>query len=376
MDSIFDKATPVVREPEGTAAADTTAQTDNAAAEASAAAAAEAAKGGTPAGTPPAGEGIATPDTIFGEEWKDKKWDDVKADYQTKAQRLAELEKENTEIKGRSPQFADPEIAEYNAWVANGGQKDYGIFSMVRSVDSAALDGVDAIVAQKVIENPNFKGFEPQLKQEIIDQYQLESTDDRPLTDEQIKFNRAKLKVEETKAKEYLTGLKGKMQVKAADPEAATKAAAARADSWAPVVDKTLSDIQKLAIPILKVGAEGKNVKDDKGHDVFDNFGEYSLPEHLKGKYKDIAMQVLSTIDVNDKTAKELPAFLKMRMVIDNLPYIVSHVADVTRKQVIDEYDKRYGGAGAPPPPGAKGGHNGSSSTDKEQIARLSANPF
>src|ERR1035437_9060819 len=68
-----------------------------------------------------------TPDKIFGEEYKEKKWDDVKGEFVSVRQKAADLEKENTELKGRKPTFANTEVEEYNAWIANGGVADYNM---------------------------------------------------------------------------------------------------------------------------------------------------------------------------------------------------------------------------------------------------------
>lgn len=325
-----------------------------------------------PASTPPlpavGAPATITPDLVLGEEWREKKWEDVKSDYQTKKERLDILEKENAEIKGRSPQFADPEIAEYNAWVSNGGIKDYAAFKLIKNVETSTLDSVDAIIAQRIIQNPEYKGLEGMLKREIVEKYKLVSTEDDPLSEEQITFNKAKLDIEAKGAKEFLSGEKVKMHVQVPDPEAQAKVTAKRVESWNPIVDKTLSDIKSIPIPFLKIGEEGKTVKDDKGQDVIDSFGDYPIPDHLKGRYKEMAMQVLSSADVNEQMAKELPGFLQMKMIVDNLPYIISHVTQVTEKRLIDEYDKKYGGAGQLPPPGAKGNPGGTPSSNAEQF--------
>lgn len=314
----------------------------------------------------------ATPDKIFGESWAGKKWEDVKSDYDTRVQKVSEYEKLIEDQKNKRPEYANEDVEAFDAWVRNGGSSDVNVFSRVRTVDVTKLDGIDAIITQKVIEHPQFRGMEGQLKQELIDQYNLVSTDEKPLTDEQIAFNKAKLEVEASKSKEYLSGLKGKMQIQRADPaeqqKAFEEAKVKHIQGWTPVIDKVFADFKSIPISIPKVGDSGKIEKDDKGNVVFENLGEYPVPEHLQKQYKDLFAADVAKFPVLDANSESrLRQSAINRFKVENDAYIMAHALDKQRTSLIEEYDKKYGGAGTLPPPGPKGGPNNNNLSTAEQ---------
>lgn len=311
-----------------------------------------------------------TPEKIFGEEYKEKKWEDVKTDFHSSRQKLADYETKMKELSEKQPEFADPVVAEYNAWIKNGGDKDFAVFSAIRSLDGNTLDEIDAIVTQRVIENPKFKGLEAQLKQELITQYQLESTTENPLTEDQIKFNRAKIGSEADKAKEFLSGLKSKMQVQQPDPEAATKAIQKQKEAWTPIIEKVFKDFKSVPIALPKKDEQGKIVKDDKGNVSFDEFEQYQVPDHLQARYKELYTENVHAFgSVNEKSEQSLKAALYNKFIVDNMPYMIDHALQKQKVELDAFYEKKYGGGFVPKGPG--GNPNAGSKSTKETMTKF-----
>lgn len=299
---------------------------------------------------------IPTPDVVFGEEYKDRKWEDVKTVFDEKTQKLSEYEAELAELKTKKPNYSKPEVAEWDAWLGNGGIEDYGIFTKIKTLDADSLDHIDALVTKRLIENPEFRGMESQIKKEYIDKYNLESTEEKPLTDEQIKFNQAKIAVEGKEAKQFLSGLKSKLQVQQPDPEAKTKSIEKKKSDWMPIIDQVFGELKTVKIPVLKKDGTGKTVKDDKGNDMIESLADFQVPEHLQAKLKnEYQSEVEKFPNVDAKSAELLKASALNRIVVDNLPYIVSSALQQKETELHDFYQKKYGGQ-VLKQPGASGG--------------------
>lgn len=384
--SLFDKATPVdfnqsnstpAGEPNAQPPVSTPQAGDPPAAEPPAATPPAGEPGGQPpaSGAPPVVDTVA-PHTIFGDEYKDKKWDDVKSEYQSLRQKTTEYEKQIEAAKNTKPSYANDEVAAYDAWVRNQGG-DLATFSLLRTSDIDKMDGIEAIVAQRVIENPQFKGHEARLRKQIVDQFKLVSTEENPLTDEDISFNKATLEGEAVKSKGFLNGLKTKMAVQAVDPEVEKQRYAdeykKHIDGWNPVINRVFDNFKTVPLEIVKRDETGKNIKDASGQDVYESVGEYVVPEHLQKKYRDLfSAEVGKFPALSADSESRLQASLQSRFKVDNQPYLLTFALDQERTKLIDEYDKKYGGGARPNEPGPKGANvPGSPLSESEQRQRL-----
>lgn len=303
----------------------------------------------------PAKPAVVTPFELLGEDtYKEKDWNYVKEDLKTKNQLLTEKEKQIAELASRKPEFASPEVESWNAWLTNGGDPDYSIFSRVRQVEADKLDDIDAIIAHRIIQNPEFKGMEVQLKQELIDEYKLESTDERPLTPEQVQFNKAKIAVRGKESKDFLSGLKAKMQISLPDPSIANAAIEKRKEAWTPVINQVFDNFKSISIPVLKKDEAGNVVKDEAGNVVFEKLADFQVPENLQAQYKAIFTTASEKFpEISEKSAQNLLATAQKEFIFENLPHLISHAVQVREAAVREELDKKYNGAAVLKEPGA-----------------------
>ena len=313
--------------------------------------------GEPPAGNPPK---PVLPADIFGEEFKDKQWDEVKTDYTSRIQREKELSERLQEIESRQPEFADPEVAEYNAWIKNGGTKNYSLFNRIKSVGQETSD-IDALVLQKVLENPAYIGHEEKLKAEILKDIPIVSTDDVELSEQDIAFNKAKLSEKATKAREYLKSQQEKLQVPAT---AATtdKAAviAKRKEDWTAATETMFSALK--TIPLQRVVKEGDKEK-------FEKVLDYQIPDHLIQSYKEQMISIYPNhADATPENLKIAQANVMKNIVFENLPYLFSSLLDAEKLKWEEEQEKIYGAAVRPKSPG--GGSDGGGITDTVKGAK------
>lgn len=309
--------------------------------------------GDTPA-TEPAAQGAGDapkqvlPHEIFGEDFKDKDWAHVKSVLDERNEKLTTLEKEKAELAARQPDYADPEVAEYNAWIKNGGIKNHNIFTRVKNA-GAEMSDIDAVITQRVLENPAFIGSEDLLKEEILSELPIVSTAENPLTEAQIKFNQAKITDKAIKAREYLKTQQDKLQVPVA-PAAVDNSAviAKRKENWSAATDQMFSKIK--SVPLHTV------VKKDGGKEEFVKVLDYQVPENLVPQYKERLVTLFSNYgDVDENTLKQLHGEFQKGFISENYPYMLAQALEQQRTQLEEEYDKKYGGGLTPKPPGGVG---------------------
>lgn len=320
-----------------------------------------------PASTPPGGEPPTPPANqqllpheIFGDDFKDKKWDDVKSVIS----KASELEKEVETLKTKQPTYANETIAQYDNWVKNGGVDDYGVFNMVKNMKDD-IDDVDALVAKEILENPEYAKYQNQVRDRIIEKYGIQATEDNGLTEEQVQFNKASLSKDAKAAKSFIKEQVGKMQV----PQSPTQQnneelMAKRKNDWALAAQQTFSKLTKVGIP---------TVRKDGDKEVFETLMDYQIPESIKKEAQEQFVEVFSRVgDATPENIKQLESEFKANFILTNLPYIVSAAVAKKETELTEYYDKKYAGAilkdpGNTPP--------GSSSTSKgdETISRMLA---
>ena len=285
---------------------------------------------------PPTEPVTVNPWDVFGDEYKEKKWDDVKSDYLTKAERLSVLEKELEAAKQASPKYANETVAAYDAWVKNGGVDDFRVFGVVKNFKDD-MDNIDALVAKQIIENPHFVGFEDMLKEKLIEEYKIEATEENGLSEKQVEFNKAQLSSEALKAKQFLSEQKGKLQVTQAPNNALTEEnLAKRKTDWGMATSKVLSTAKSLSIPVAKVDGDATK---------FEDFMNFQVPETIINKYQqEFTDAYASFTDVSEEAVNQLKGQAYQRMIAENLPFIIKAAIDKKEAEMTEAYDKKYAG--------------------------------
>lgn len=310
---------------------------------------------------PPAEPAKLLPHEIFGDDFKDKQWDDVK----NVISKVPELEKEVETLKTKQPSYANETIGQFDNWVKNGGVDDFGVFNMVKHIKDD-IDDVDALVAKEILENPEYAKFQSQVKQRIIEKYNVEATEENGLTDEQVQFNKAALSKDAKAAKSFIKSQTEKMQIpQSQSAQNNEELVAKRKNDWLLAAEQSLSKITKVGIP---------TVKKDGEKDVFETFVEYQIPENIKKQYQERFAEVFSRVsDVTPESTKQLENEFKADFILTNLPYIVSAAVAKKETELIEYYDKKYAGGVIKDP-----GHTppGTTSTTKgdEHISSLLGN--
>ena len=295
-----------------------------------------------PGATPPASEGglesgagAAAPQSapadftpnFFGEEFTN--WDSVKTEIPQRLARMTELQKEIESLRSKPDyEFASPEIAEFNAFAKNTGNSDYNFFSRVKTIEGSESP-VDLLVLKQIAENPAYKGKEELLKQKILRDYQV---DPDQFTAEDIELNNIKLVEDAKKAGDWLSELKGKMQVIAPDPEAQKAKQLERAEAWKSKIQDMLTRIDKIPVPI----PDG---------DKFKSLADFVLKEDVRNKYAEPLSKVVSGLEVNDDNYQRLERTYRNEVIVENLPYILDHAIKIREAEINQEWEARTGGS-------------------------------
>lgn len=292
-----------------------------------------------PGATPPADGGLEggagapqgvpsdfTPN-FFGEEFKD--WDAVKTEIPQRLSRLNELQQEIETLRSRPDyEFASPEIAEFNSFAKNTGVIDFGVFSQVKTITPENAP-IDLMVLKQVMENPAYRGKENDLKAKIMRDYQV---DPDMYSATEIELNNIKLLEDAKKAGDWLSDLKGKMQVIAPDPEALKTKQLERAEAWKAKIQDLVTRIDKIPVPI----PDG---------DKFKSLADYVLKEDVRNKYVEPLSRVASGLEVNDENLQRLERSYRNEVIVENLPYILDHALKLREAELNQEWETRTGGS-------------------------------
>jgi hypothetical protein len=294
-----------------------------------------------PGATPPAegglesGAGAGAPQGVpadfapnfFGEEFTN--WDSVKSEIPQRLARMTELQQELETYKNRPDyDFASPEIAEFNAFAKNTGVSDFGVFSQVKTITPENAP-IDLMVLKQVMENPAYRGKEGDLKAKIMRDYQV---DPDMYSATEIELNNIKLIEDAKKAGDWLSDLKGKMQVIAPDPEALKTKQLERAEAWKAKIQDLVTRIDKIPVPI----PDG---------DKFKSLADYVLKEDVRNKYVEPLSRVASGLEVNDENLQRLERSYRNEVIVENLPYILDHALKLREAELNQEWEARTGGS-------------------------------
>ena len=285
---------------------------------------------------------------FFGEEFTD--WDTVKTEIPQRLSRLNELQQEVEALKSNQLEFASPEIAEFNNFAKNTGLADFGVFNQVKTITPEGAP-VDLMVLKQVMENPAYKGKEADLKAKIIKDYQI---DPELYTQEEIELNNIKLIEDAKKAGEWLSELKGKMQVNAPDPEALKAKKLEREEAWKTEIQTLVSKLDKLPVPI-------------PNGDKFESLQDFVVKEEIRNRYIEPLLKGSSGLELNDNNRQLVERQLRNELIVENLPYLIDHAIKLKEAEINKAWEEKTGVAiGNLKEPG--GGRNG---TNEDIVDRL-----
>jgi len=299
-------------------------------------------------------EGFAP--TIFGEGFDS--WEKVQTEIPQRLSRLSELEREIEGYKSKPiPEFADPEIASYNEFVRNTGIKDFALFDKVKGYES--LDDVEKMVLKEVLLNPEFKGKEDLLRNEILDKYKLSEI----YEESQQQLGKVRLQADTKDAVSKIAEIVAKMQVQAPDPEKVKASQQQKLESWLKELDGILGKVGTLPIPI----PDG---------DKFSFLKEFQFKPEVLQQYKEPLAKAVAALDIDDNNRAAIERRIKADAVFDNLPYIIQHVTQLKEAELAAFYENKYGGGLERPKPPGSGGSGGTGDIVDEILKKAKENGY
>jgi hypothetical protein len=262
---------------------------------------------------------------FFGEDFDS--WEKVKTEIPQRLSRLNEIQQEMEALRNSPIDFASPEIAEFNAFAKNTGNSDYSFFNKIKTMEGSEAP-IELLVLKQIAENPAYKGKEDVLKQKIMRDYQI---DPDMFTAPEIELNNIKLVEDAKKAGDWLSEMKGKMQVIAPDPEAQKAKQLERAEAWKAKIQDLVSRIDKIPVPL----PDG---------DKFKSLADFVLKEDIRSKYIEPLSKAASGLEMNDANIQSLERSYRNELIVENLPYILDHAIKLREAELNQEWEAKTGG--------------------------------
>jgi hypothetical protein len=281
---------------------------------------------------------------MFGEQFKTVE-DFKKANIPDQLQELATLRRKNqeleTQVKAKPKHaFANDDIAKFNEFVRETGIKDAGIFNKLSASDVANMKPMDALVLQRIIDDPTLAGKEPQVQRSLERRFNVDpkKVEAGELTQEEFDDNLLEVNSEGNKAKAKLQDLKGKIKMPEipADlpPDGKIKwtpeIEKAQKDGWTKTTEAMVKEFSTIPIPIK--GSKEPIVT-------------FVLPEETRklimDKYSNLA--VSNQMEVNDAAnVKNVAIQMYSEAILSNLEEITHAIFDRARSMKEEEYLEKY----------------------------------
>ena len=280
---------------------------------------------------------------MFGDRFKTVE-DVKKANIPGALQELETLRQKNQELETQNKarpkhNFANDNIAKFNEFVRETGIDDAGVFNKLNGADVANMDAMDALILQRIIEDPSLAGKEPQVRRTLerrfnVDPKKVESGE---LTQDEFDDNMLEVTSEGRKAKAKLSEFKGKIKM----PEQPADLPPAEKPKWTPEIEKTqregwtqvneamVKEFEKIPIPIK--GSKEPIVN-------------FVLSEEAKKAIKDkyLNLVVNNQMEVNDTNIKTTAFQMYSEAILSNLDGIAHAIFERARSMNEEEYLRLY----------------------------------
>ena len=257
-------------------------------------------------------------------------------ELETLRRRIPELE---TQVKAKPKHaFATDELAMLNEFTRETGIKDVGVFGKLHSTEVANMNAMDALILQRIIDDPSLAGKEPQVRRMLEKRYNVDSkkVEAGEMTQEDLDDNLLEVSSDGRKAKEKLLDLKAKIKM----PEPVVEEPQGK-KKWTPEVEATQkANWQKVSekmgetfaiIPILMEGAK-------------EPIANFVLPEDVKKVINKNALDYVinNQMEVNEANVRNVAMQMYSDAVLPNFDKIVKVIFDRARSMTEEELLKTY----------------------------------
>jgi hypothetical protein len=269
-----------------------------------------------------------------------------KADIPNKLKELETLRQQNQtllsekeELTGKlnvkpKSNFVNDDIALYNEFVRHTGIKSFDVFNKIQSADVANINYMDALVLQRMIENPDLAGQETRVRKYLEKKYNV---DPEIITDpEELEENKIGLAEDGARARTKLSELKGKVKIPEPDsndsgaspkwtPEKETEAK----KGWGTVNETMGTTLANIGIPM-------KGMKEP--------IVNFVIPEEAKKAMvaKAIDYAVSNRMEINQDNMKVVAKFMYSEYILQHLDQISHSIFEKARSLTQEEILKLY----------------------------------
>ena len=235
--------------------------------------------------------------------------------------------------------FASDDIAKFNEFTRDTGIASFDVFKKINTTDIANMDDMDALIWQRVSEDPDLAADVPRVRKSFERKFNVEKSkvEAGDLTQEEYDDNLFELRTEARKAKNQLLELKGKIRMPdiPADepPEGRTKwtpeIEKSQKAAWGTVNEKMVAEFSK--IPITLKG----------GKEPIVNF---VLPEETKSKIMTNAIdyvvsnQMEVSVENVESVAREMYSDLRLSCFDDILHAVFERARSMTEEEYLRTY--------------------------------------
>jgi hypothetical protein len=309
---------------------------------AGAAAGAGASKSGEP-GSDTAATGILK--EIFSDQFttvEDLKKADIPGklkELETLRQQNQTLTSERDELTGKlntkpKHNFVNDDIALYNEFVRHSGIKSFDVFNKIQGAEVANMAYMDALVLQRMIENPELAGQDTRVRKYLEKKYNV---DPETVTDpEELAENQIGLAEDGARAKQKLVELKGKLKLP--EPDSNDQGGAPK---WTPEKESEAKKgwgtvNETMGTTLANIGIPMKGMKEP--------IVNFIIPEEAKKAMitKAIDYAVSNRMEINQANMTAVAKFMYSEYILQHLDQISHSIFEKARSMTQEEILKVY----------------------------------
>lgn len=248
---------------------------------------------------------------------------------------LAEKE-ELTGKLGAKPKhnFANDDIALYNEFVKTTGIKNFDVFNKINVAEVANMDYMNALVLQRMIENPELANQEVRVRKYLEKKYNV---DPEQITDtEELEENKIGLAEDGARAKTKLLDLKGKLKLP--EPDSSDSGASPK---WTPEKETQVKTgwgtvSQTMGTQLANIGIPMKGMKEP--------IVNFAIPEEAQRTMITDAVNyaVSNRMEINKDNMTAVAKFMYSEYILQNLDQISHSIFEKARSMTQDELLEKY----------------------------------